>query len=91
MRVKDDGGPAFPGSIAVSAVGGVHEGAQGMALRDWFAGQALAGMLANGFRPDEAMKRNGPGARLDWGHDTYANAAFRMADHMLAARTGEKE
>lgn len=87
MSVKDDGGPAFPGP-ATQTHQSDHDG---MTLRDWFAGQALAGMLANGFQPDEAMKRNGPGARFDWGKDTYVNAAFRMADLMLAARTtGEK-
>lgn len=35
---RDDGGPAFP--VSQNA----HE--EGMSLRDWFAGQALKGLLA---------------------------------------------
>ena len=37
---RNDGGPAFPVSDQ-----GTH-GTFGMSLRDWFAGQALAGMFA---------------------------------------------
>jgi len=47
-RVKpafDDGGAAFP-SVAVFGAGGQlsSETTPGLSLRDWFAGQALAGM-----------------------------------------------
>ena len=45
MSMKDDGGPAFPQTIRVP-----DEFHAGMSLRDWFAGQALQGMLANGER-----------------------------------------
>ena len=39
MTKTDDGGPAYP-----------HPGVcNGMTLLDWFAGQALAGILAGGF------------------------------------------
>jgi len=55
-------------------------------LRDYFAGQALAGMMANGFQPDEAHKRNGIGARQAFGRDTYVAAAYRLADAMLSER-----
>ena len=37
MTPKTNGGPAFPSSDTQS-------GYQGMSMRDWFAGQALAGM-----------------------------------------------
>jgi hypothetical protein len=40
---KDDGGPAFP-SDSVNKQFPTNEG---MSLRDWFAGQALAGIAAN--------------------------------------------
>lgn len=83
----DDGGPAFPSEDFEH---GFHQDTiikhSGMTLRDWFAGQALAGMLANGFQPDEAFKRNGLGAKRDWGKDTYVSASYRLADAMLAAR-----
>lgn len=40
----DNGGPAFP----FAAEYGHPAACGGMTLRDWFAGQALAGMMANG-------------------------------------------
>lgn len=39
MTKIDDGGPAFPMSSVDSQTG--------MSLREWFAGQALAGICAN--------------------------------------------
>ena len=42
----DDGGPAFP-KPAVDLGTTFECGRNGMSLRDWFAGQALAGTLAN--------------------------------------------
>lgn len=42
----------------------------GMSLRDWFAGMALQGMLANGFMPNQ----------------DYTRAAFKLADNALKAR-----
>jgi len=41
----NDGGPAFPCSDLVTANGDVQPGCNGMTLRDWFAGQALAGLV----------------------------------------------
>lgn len=38
---KDDGGPAFPGPREDGLL------SPGMSLRDWFAGQALAGSVAD--------------------------------------------
>ena len=43
-----DGGPAFPALTVDSGLGfPVQAGTQGMSVRTWLAGQALAGMLAN--------------------------------------------
>lgn len=40
---------AFPRPDVVDANGcGIREGSEGMTLRDWFAGHALAGLLASG-------------------------------------------
>ena len=64
-----DGGPAFP--IPYGQV--MSDEGRGMTLRDWFAGQALAGYLANG------------GAAF-WDRD--AQNAYAAADAMIAARKG---
>ena len=47
MSKQDDGGPAFPGNREQNESGVWFNGWPGMSLRDWFAGQALAGLLAN--------------------------------------------
>jgi len=44
----NDGGPAFPVSDCVLLNGEVQTGRYGMTLRDYFAGQALAGMISRG-------------------------------------------
>ena len=50
-ELKDDGGPAFP-RAAFESDNIIDEGRVGMSLRDWFAGQALAGFIANKNRPE---------------------------------------
>lgn len=62
---------AFPFAMQVDGVTMVQPG---MTLRDYFAGQALAGMLAC------------PGVNLS--EEGYAHSAYRFADAMLAAREG---
>lgn len=42
MSQKRDGGPAFPGQMQRSTNVDISEG---MSLRDWFAGQALQGIV----------------------------------------------
>jgi hypothetical protein len=61
---KSNGGPSFPT---------MHHD-QGMTLRDWFAGQALAGWLAS-FTSDDAVKAEG-----------CARLAYQLADAMIARR-----
>jgi hypothetical protein len=68
VTVPDDGGPAFPVSRETE---GWYE--RGMTLRDWFAGQALMGMLAKQ-------------SNADGMHDSYASDAYRYADEMIRAR-----
>lgn len=62
-------GPAFPVVVPTDAY--VETG--GMDLRDWFAGQVLAGAIAN--------KERGGGSPSD-----YALFAYMIADAMLAER-----
>jgi len=72
MDTDDHGGPAFP----VNSPSGTPEyipARDGMTLRDWFAGQALAGRIgARSHMHDEAL--------------LIAADAYRFADAMLAAR-----
>jgi hypothetical protein len=49
MSERDDGGPAFPRQSGTLDMGG----AQGMSLRDWFAGQALVGLANRGQTVEE--------------------------------------
>ena len=71
-QTPKDGGPAFP--LLDSRIGwnaNLEQLERGLTLRDWFAGQALAGLLAT----------NRAGAARD-----FAETAFRQADAMLAER-----
>lgn len=72
--------PAFPQQCADALdVGMVHEG---MTLRDWFAGQALAGYIAH---------LGGQGIHVGSYTDECATEAFMLADAMLAARSKGEE
>jgi hypothetical protein len=68
----DDGGAAFP--FVPTDISNADMLSVGMTLRDWFAGQALAGMLADGSR-----------GWTNW-PDHPAIEAYGVADAMLAAR-----
>ena len=65
MGDKDNGGPAFP------TVAGNMVYSNGMTLRDWFAGHALAGICATD-TADTVEK--------------YAKCAYMLADAMIEAR-----
>jgi len=76
----NDGGPAFPRPASMMALHDeptLHRAFAGMSLRDWFAGQALAGMLAG--LPD-----------ADRGPKGYAHDAYLIAAAMLAERERRK-
>lgn len=69
----NDGGPAFPASLYKLENGQESSVPHiGMTLRDYFAGQALAGILASA----------NFGSTKDW----IGGKAYEAADAMLAAR-----
>lgn len=68
----NDGGPAFPSTVQdnCDCAPRYNAGYGGMSLRDWFAGQALAGMPWNhSIAPKQQAKE-----------------CYQIADAMLAAR-----
>lgn len=74
MSERNDGGSAFPHEEwCNSATSRIEMGSPGMSLRDWFAGQALIGIIASPHQHLADMR-------------TWARDAFCAADAMLAAR-----
>lgn len=81
---KNDGGPAFPvpipGGYAPKMTLEEIRQTCGMSLRDWFAGQALAGIMSS---RDFTPYRSGLQGH-EIGHLT--KSAYQLADNMLEAR-----
>lgn len=75
MNTKNDGGPAFPFGQMSEQTGQPVNGFfnAGMTLRDWFAGQALAGLCAC-----ETVSASNGG---------LADAAYSIADAMISERS----
>ena len=78
---KNDGGPAFPRPSADHGSYGSCE-QDGMSLRDWFAGQALTGLLANPNRENND--------KWSWHTGSLTGDAYQYADDMLAEREQTK-
>ena len=80
---KHGGGPVYPMFVKGGAqpfVGGMTLYTEdyhhpGMSLRDWYAGQALSGLLVN--RPEDIPSQV---------VDGYTRLAYQLADAMLAER-----
>ncbi len=66
--MANDGGPAYPTNETEN-----YSAWDGMTLRDYFAGQALAGLTTHDLDDEPRM-------------DALAPAAYEIADAMLAAR-----
>lgn len=77
--MANDGGPAFPSSNDVKLGDIGTHGHAGMSLRDFFAGQALAGWLAS-FSEDEVVDR-----------PSIVTFAYGIADAMLAEREAKAD
>lgn len=77
----NDGGPAFPSPMQDDrdCHARNESGYGGLSIRDWFAGQALAAIVA------DDIKQGLPSDGLDIQH--VPDAAYRYADAMLKART----
>ena len=78
----NDGGAAFPVDDRYHADGRFH-GSNGMTLRDYFAGQAMNGMIYGDAQPYISIKESADGIVQE---DKTASRAYRYADAMLAAR-----
>lgn len=91
MTMKEDGGQAFPGrktmthQEAAMQYGTGYNGLlpeiyiDGMSLRDYFAGQALTGLLAHDCRNQEWERESA----------MLAKRIYELADAMLIARKKE--
>lgn len=81
---REDGGAAFPHPGSLNEYGSVAVFTErGMSLRDWFAGQAVAAILANGDISAIASRLNV--SRADF-HASVTRTAYEIADAMLAER-----
>ena len=96
---QNDGGQAFP----------MHErddALRGMSLRDWFAGQALQGLLASGHFTHKPFGKDGAwmvthedpydeenGEKIHHGRQKFdfPEAAWRCADAMLKERNERQD
>lgn len=74
MSEIESGGPAFPGSY--TGQHGEIRWSEGMAKREWFAGMALQGMLAN--------------QSINIEKSDLCGAAFDIADRMIRSGDGKK-
>ena len=68
----ENGGPAFPQNLPDDFVWRLSGDPGGMSLRDWFAGQALAGLYAD--------------SSVNISAEKAAEAVYKTADAMLRAR-----
>lgn len=89
----NDGGSAFPRPASIGnnyltgESGVVVDPQRGMSLRDWFAGQALAGELASQDGRSDAYSGKGTGiVTRDCMHE-FSVRCYRIADAMLRARS----
>lgn len=73
MSTINDGGPAFPSGVTFGENGAfIYAPQPGMTLREWFAGQALAGMMAD--------------PNVEGSHAQIADCCYAYADAMIVAR-----
>ena len=106
---QNDGGPAFPQDAYLLDPNSTHDdikASKGMTLRDWFAGQALQGLLASGHFTHKPYGKDGAwmvthedpydeenGEKIHYGRQKFdfPEAAWRCADAMLKERNERQE
>lgn len=84
MSAAKDGGPAFPSPIAVGPSGDLyfavaHQGADGMSLRAWFAGQALPAVMVTTIDERNAIDKTD----IDALEKFFVQRAVAVADQLL--------
>ena len=79
-----DGGPAFPCQPKDAQGNPMGPLECGMSLRDWFAGQALSGILSNQ-KIVESLMQIAENHKSPWGN-AISICAYQQADAMLEAR-----
>ena len=82
MSTINDGGFAFPMPDVLHVNGMVQHGFNGMTLREYYAGQALQGLLASTKTSDAPLDAYGAAAAAL----AIAKDAYILADTMLKAR-----
>ena len=85
MSDKPNNPPAFPLPNTYCPNGEIEHGSNGMTLRDYFAAQAIQGMITNDRFVTNVAKKSAE-------NETDLNlslAAYEIADAMLKAREGE--
>ena len=82
MKEINDGGPAFPVAVDKLLV------SEGMSLRDWFAGQALAGIGASDLERSCIWQRFSDEVPSP---DGISELCYMMADAMLKEKDTTRE
>lgn len=83
--------PAFPSGTLLDRNGEIVFGEYGMSLRDWLAGQAIAGGLARQSLPEGDLTKLFGEYRVNIKREEIiAVDAYRIADAMLAERAGKR-
>jgi hypothetical protein len=80
MAAIHDGGPAFPYSALTPEGPQIYGDARGMTLRDYFAGQALMGVVA-GMNSEQRRRYI-----VDRAAGIEAEFVYRIADALIAQR-----
>jgi hypothetical protein len=92
MRPFDDGGPAFPQTVAEIrgiATNSAEFGMPGMSLRDYFASKAMQAIFG-GVGAQQVANRDLRYDETNWAEVVALNA-YEMADAMLKVRVQQPE
>lgn len=86
---RDTGGSAFPFPPLYNSDGcGIYEGSNGMTLRDYFAGRALAGIAGQSKTFTDALVLKARELGIE-SEQYAAQMAYVLADAMIAERNKE--